>query len=1008
MFLTITLLATALTFIYVYLTWYHSYWTKRGVPGPTPVLLLGNFPSFILRNRPFVEEFQAIYDKYRARANFAGVFNGRQPAVLLQNATFVKDVLIKNFKNFQDNEFADSINKENDPIFGRNPFMLKGEEWKEKRAEVTPAFTTSRMKALFPFVEDVSQRMKQYIDRNTNQPIETREMCAKFTTDVVSSCIFAADAQSFTKEKAEIREMGRKLTDPSFRVVLIFLLIGIVPALKKLIPIAFVPKSVERFFTKLMEDAVEYRQKNHVKRSDYLEHLINLKAKKQISSLDMAAHAVTFFIDGFETSSLAMSFALYELARNQAVQEKLRGELLQARNDDGSIEYDTLLELPYLDQVLSESLRLWPPAAFLSKVCTVPTEMELFHGKTVSIEQGMPVMIPVWCLHRDPEYYNDPECFNPDRFAPEAGGTKLYREKGCYLPFGDGPRQCLGMRFALMQVKRGLFEVVTRYELFVNSKTLQPLKLDPKTFITAPLNGCWLDYKPKRIAVKPLKMILTITLLATALTFIYVYLTWYHSYWTKRGVPGPPPMLLFGNFPSFILRHRPFVEEFQKIYDHYRSGGNFVGVFSALKPTILVLHPSLIKDVLTKNFRNFGDNEFADSFNKETDPIFGRNPFVLKGEEWKQKRAEITPAFTSSRIKALFPLVADVSQRMKQYIDRNPKQPIETREMCARFTTDVVSSCIFATDAQSFTKENAEIREMGRKLLEPSMKTVVMFVLMGLVPALKKLIQIAFVPKPVEQFFTKLMEDAVQYREKHNVQRSDYLEYLINLKDKKQISSLDMAAHGVTFFIDGFETSSLAMSFALYELARNQAVQEKLRAELLQARNDDGSIEYDTLLELPYLDQVFNESLRLWPPGSFLWKVCTVPTEIELHAGKMVPIEQGMPVMMPLWCIHRDPKYFDDPECFFPDRFAPETGGTKVYREKGCFLPFSEGPRQCLGMRFALMQVKRGLFEVVTRYELSVNAKTQQPLKLDPKHFILCPLNGFWLDYKPIPRTTEL
>lgn len=498
MFLTVTLLVTALTFVYVYLAWYFNYWTKRGVSGPAPRLLFGNFPSFILRNRPFVDDFQDIYNKFRSYGNFVGVFNGRQPAILVMKPELVKDVLIKSFKNFQDNEFADSINKESDPIFGRNPFMLKGEEWKEKRAEVTPAFTTSRMKALFPFVEDVSTRMKQYVSQNlTKGPIESRELCAKYTTDVVSSCIFAADAQSFTKEKAEIREMGRKLLEPNVKIVIMFLLIGLVPALKKIIPIAFVPKPIEQFFTKLMEDAVAYREQNNIKRVDYLDHLISLKGRKQLSMLDLAAHGVTFFIDGFETSSLAMCFALYELAHNPECQETLRSELMGACNEDGSIDYDTLLELPYLDQVLNESLRLWPPAAFLSKVCTVPTELEVNDGgKRVLIERGTPVMIPLWQIHRDSENYEDAERFNPDRFAPEVGGTKAYREKGCFAPFGDGPRQCLGMRFALMQVKRGIFEIITKYDISVNAKTKQPVELDPKTFIIAPLGGLWLDYRP--------------------------------------------------------------------------------------------------------------------------------------------------------------------------------------------------------------------------------------------------------------------------------------------------------------------------------------------------------------------------------------------------------------------------------------------------------------------------------------------------------------------------------
>ncbi|XP_053671391.1 probable cytochrome P450 28a5 [Anopheles nili] len=496
MLLFITLLLTALMCIYFYLGRNRNYWTKRGVPGPTPWLLLGNFPSFVLQHRPIVEDFHAIYDKYRSQSNMVGVFNFCQPSLLVMNVAMIKDMLFNNFKHFHDNEFSDTFNKENDPIFGRNPFLLQGDEWKEKRAEITPGFTSSRMKALFPIVEHVSQRMKQYISLNSVEcPIETRELCAKYTTDVVSSCIFATDAQSFTNERAEIREMGRKLMEPKFLYIITFLLTLLVPPLKKIIPIRFVPKATEQFFTRLMENAIAYREQNNVKRLDYLDHLISLRDKKHLTSLDMAAHGVTFFIDGFETSSLAMCFALYELARHPEHQKTLRDELIAARNKDGSIDYDVLLELSFLDQVFYETLRLWPPAPYLSKLCTIPTELEVTNGKTVLIERGIPVMVPIWSMHRDEDNFEEPNRFNPDRFAPEVGGTKLYREKGCFLPFGEGPRQCLGMRFALMQVKRGIFEVISKYEISLNCKTMQPLQLDPKAFLITPRGGVWLDFK---------------------------------------------------------------------------------------------------------------------------------------------------------------------------------------------------------------------------------------------------------------------------------------------------------------------------------------------------------------------------------------------------------------------------------------------------------------------------------------------------------------------------------
>ncbi|KAL9698573.1 hypothetical protein quinque_002014 [Culex quinquefasciatus] len=377
---------------------FDNYWKKRNVPGPSPHPLFGNFPSFILRNHPIAVEMDNVYREYKSKYNFVGVFSTRSPRIFVTSAELAKSILIKDFKNFHDNEFAGMTDKELDPILGRNPFMLNGDEWKAKRAE--------------------------------------------------------------------------------------------------LLKIGMVSKSVEKFFTKLMAEAIQYREKNGVQRVDYLEHLISLRNKKEISDLDMAAHGVTFFIDGFETSSVAMSFILYELAKNPDVQERLRKELLNASNDQGTITYDLLLELPYLDQVINESLRLWPPAAFLSKKCTEPIELNLTSTEKKLIETDVCAIIPVWSIHRDPNHFEDPATFNPDRFSPERGGASPYREKGCFMPFGDGPRQCLGIRFARMQVKRGVYEILTHFELTVDSKTVEPLQLDPKQFLTMALGGIWLNFKP--------------------------------------------------------------------------------------------------------------------------------------------------------------------------------------------------------------------------------------------------------------------------------------------------------------------------------------------------------------------------------------------------------------------------------------------------------------------------------------------------------------------------------
>lgn len=234
-------------------------------------------------------------------------------------------------------------------------------------------------------------------------------------------------------------------------------------------------------------------------------------------------------------------------------------------------------------------------------------------------------------------------------------------------------------------------------------------------------------------------------------------------------------------------------------------------------PRLVVLEPELVKDVMIRNFKSFHDNEFGDMIDKKTDPLFARNPFFLTGEEWKDKRAEITPAFTASRLKALYPLIEDVMGRMVKYI-HSKNETLEARELCAKYTTDVVSNAIFGIDAQSFTKENPEIREMGRKLLAPAGSFIFKMVLVSAMPFLKNVLSLRFTQVEIEKFFIDLMDQALKYRADNKVQREDFLDHLIQLKNKKGIEKIEMAAHTISFFTDGFETSSIAIAHVLFEV----------------------------------------------------------------------------------------------------------------------------------------------------------------------------------------------
>lgn len=484
---------------------------------------------------------------------------------------------------------------------------------------------------------------------------------------------------------------------------------------------------------------------------------------------------------------------------------------------------------------------------------------------------------------------------------------------------------------------------------------------------------------------------------------IYLFLAWNFNFWKKAGVKGPKPRLLFGNLPSVLTKKRHVYYEYQELYNDFKNEP-VVGIFSVRTPQLMIRDPELIKEVLSKGFRYFAANDFSDVVDEKSDPLFARNPFSLSGEKWKTRRAEITPAFTNNRIKALSVLMDEVCVRMTEYINNKEKHnesSLDTKELMSKYTTDVVSNCVFAIDAQSFAKEKPEIREMGRRIMDFNFSAQIVLLITTFLPSVKKFYKFTFVPKDVEEFFIRIMKDAIEHRKKNNIERNDYLDHLLWLQEKKGISEVDMAGHGVSFFADGFETSSLVMTYCLYDLASHPDVQKRLREEIRNVQASKGGITYNNIGEMTFLDQVLDETLRLHPIAPVLAKRCTESTVLVGPKDQKIPVEAGTTVLIPFF-VQLDPQYYEEPDKYNPDRFSPENGGTKPYRERGVFFPFGEGPRMCLGMRFAVAQVKRGIVEILDKFEISVDPKTQVPLKHESQMFMLYPVGGIWLKYKPI------
>lgn len=159
----------------------------------------------------------------------------------------------------------------------------------------------------------------------------------------------------------------------------------------------------------------------------------------ELDDILVAAQALVFFVAGFETSSSGTSFALHQLAFHPEIQNRAQEEIDQVlKKYNGKLSYDAVKEMTYLEWVFMEGMRIFPPSGFLMRECvkkyTIPET-------DVTIDAGVKVTVPIQAMHMDPKYFDNPTEFRPERFSPEEIAK---RHKFVYLPFGDGPRGCIG------------------------------------------------------------------------------------------------------------------------------------------------------------------------------------------------------------------------------------------------------------------------------------------------------------------------------------------------------------------------------------------------------------------------------------------------------------------------------------------------------------------------------------------------------------------------------------
>nr|XP_020658078.1 cytochrome P450 3A24-like isoform X1 [Pogona vitticeps] len=480
----------------LYGIWPYNFFKKLGIPGPRSLPFLGTF----LEYRNGVVHFDMkCYQKY---GKIWGFFDGRQPVLAILEPAIFKTIFVKqfytHFTNRHDRGFSGDLEA--------SVFVAPDEEWKRIRTILSPTFTSGRLKEMMPIinhygevlVETVQKRMKN------NESMDMKAIFGTYSLDVVASTSFSIDIDSINNPcdpfVINLKNLATfDFVNPLLVVAVVFPFLQ--PLLEKL-NFTLIPCSVLDFFTAVVKKIKKDRQQNQcTERVDFLHLMLEAQnsgdvsdgtnSYKALTDKEISMQAVTFLFGSFETISNPLSYLSYSLATHPDVQQKLQEEIDKMLPNQAPPTYDVIFQMEYLDMVVNENLRIYPPAGRIDRVCKNTVEI---HG--VTIPKGTVVLLPAFVLHRIPEYWPEPEEFRPERFSKE---NKENIDPYTFLPFGVGPRNCIGMRFALLVLKLTMVILLQKFSFRTCKETPIPLELKSQLFMQ-PKKPIKLKFVPRKAA----------------------------------------------------------------------------------------------------------------------------------------------------------------------------------------------------------------------------------------------------------------------------------------------------------------------------------------------------------------------------------------------------------------------------------------------------------------------------------------------------------------------------
>ncbi|KHN73967.1 Cytochrome P450 3A27 [Toxocara canis] len=469
----------------------NEYWKSQGVPGPTPNFFFGNFLQ--------MQKGFHLYDIENAR-KYGPIYGGSVLGFRELNVCdveMIKRIFIQEFPAFPERVMAEFF-AGNQRIRKNMINILYGQRWKDLRRTVSPAFTPGRIQKILPLMSRCIQASESILDdciKNSNGIIDSKKFFCNFAMDVMAQCAFGVDLSTQKDQReSEFVRYALKIFETPFvdsRIMFLVLFPNVMRLLEKTFNFQLIGNSCDAFFEGVLRRIIEERRKNPYQvNHDFLQLLLDTSEgrtiaeeddelpdaiasgnKVALTEIELLAQGYLFLAVGFQTTATILQFATYSLASNPHVQEIAHDHIMEVAGNKEIIEYEDLMKMPYIEQVMFETLRMYPPVPRSDRRCRSSTMVN-----DIMIEKDTFVFVPTYAIHYDERNYPNPQVFDPDRFSPT---EKAKRDQFAYVPFGVGPRSCVGRRFGEIEIRLTLAYLLRKFRFSVPEEYLgKPLEID--------------------------------------------------------------------------------------------------------------------------------------------------------------------------------------------------------------------------------------------------------------------------------------------------------------------------------------------------------------------------------------------------------------------------------------------------------------------------------------------------------------------------------------------------